>query len=103
MKNAPNTEPQTDPASRSADESWELLGKIEAAIQSGDPTALHSAGEALKGAITSVLAQQAFEAASVLENTRDEDGLERALDTCRRLREAIQHLHPRRAKETKQS
>jgi hypothetical protein len=74
-------------------QNWRLLEEIEAAIRSGDVNALGSASKALKGSITSALAQQAFEVASILENTLDEDHLERALDACRRLRDAINALH----------
>ena len=78
------------------DQSWELLREIEAAIQAGDAKTLRSASKALKGCITSVLAHQALEAALMLENTFDLDHLERANDACRRLREAINCLHPGR-------
>jgi hypothetical protein len=73
-------------------ESWKLLGEIEAAIRAGDLGTLRSTSETLKGTITSVLAQQAFEAATILENAQDEEDLARAHDAFRRLREAIQCL-----------
>ena len=77
-------------------QSWELLREIEAAIQAGDAKTLRSASEALKGCITSVLAQQAFEAATMLEKALHEGDLDLAQEACRRLRNAINCLHPGR-------
>jgi hypothetical protein len=78
------------------DQSWQLLREIEAAIQAGDAKTLRSASQSLKGSITSVLAQQAFEAASMLEKGIDEGDLDLAQDACLRLRNAINCLHPGR-------
>jgi hypothetical protein len=70
-----------------------LLAEVQAAIRAGDLNGLHHASEALKGSITSLLANQAFEAASTLERTLDEGDLARAQDACRRLREALSSLN----------
>jgi hypothetical protein len=86
--------PETDQSAPAVAQSWKLLGEIEAAIRAADLKTVGSAGEALKGCVTSVLARQTFEAISILENASDGRRLDDALDACRRLREAIHCLHP---------
>jgi hypothetical protein len=66
-----------------------LLGEVQAAIRTGDVKAIRQSADMLKGSITSVLAKEAFEVASTLEETMHEDDLARAQDACRRLRAAI--------------
>jgi hypothetical protein len=75
-----------------------LLAEVQAAIKAGDLDSLRHASEALKGSVTSLLANQAFEAASTLERTLGEGDLARAQDACRRLREALSSLNPSAAK-----
>lgn len=70
-----------------------ILAEAHAAINAGDLVALRNCSAALKGLITSLLANQAFEVASSLESTLREEDLERARDACRRLREALAALH----------
>jgi Hpt domain-containing protein len=74
-------------------EAFTLLAEIQAAIKVGDLNTLRRTSEALKGAVTSLLANQAFEAASTLERTLCKDDLARAQDACRRLREALNSLN----------
>jgi HPt (histidine-containing phosphotransfer) domain-containing protein len=74
-------------------ESLRLLAEIQAAISAGDVKAIRQTGDTLKGSITSVLAKEAFNAASTLERTLHEDDLASAQDACRRLREAINSLN----------
>jgi hypothetical protein len=75
-------------------QAFQLLAEVQAAIKAGDLNSLRQASEALKGSITSLLANQAFEAASTLERTLGEGDLARAQDACRRLREALSSLNP---------
>jgi len=63
-------------------EAFTLLAEIQAAIKAGDLNTLRRTSVALKGAVTSLLANQAFEAASTLERTLCEDDLARAQDAC---------------------
>jgi hypothetical protein len=77
-------------------ESLRLLGEIQAAISARDVKAIGQTGDTLKGSITSVLAKEAFNAASTIEKTLHEDDLASAQDACRRLREAINSLNPAR-------
>jgi hypothetical protein len=79
-------------------QAFQLLADVQAAIEAGDLDALHRASNALKGSITSLLANRAFEAVSTLERTQGDDDLARAQDACRRLREALNSLHPSPAK-----
>jgi CheY-like chemotaxis protein len=81
-------------ADSAVSQSLKLLSQIRAAISAGDVQTIRHAADALKGSITSVLAKEAFEAASTLEKTVDEDDLVRAQETCRRLREAVISLNP---------
>jgi len=74
-----------------------LLAEIQAAIRAGDVKTIRQTADALKACITSVLAKEAFEAASTLEKTLHEDDLTRAQDACRRLRDAINSLNPTQA------
>jgi len=75
-------------------QSLKLLVEIQAAIRNGAVKTICRTAEALKSSITSVLAKEAFLAASTLENTVHEDDLANAQDACRRLREALASLHP---------
>ena len=75
-------------------QAFKLLAEVQAAIEAGDLNALRRTSNALKGSITSLLANRAFEAASTLERTLGEDDLSRAQDACRRLREALSSLNP---------
>lgn len=75
--------------------SQKLLEVIQAAIRAGDVDAIRETSEALKGSITSVLAREAFAAASTLEKAEHEEDLVRAEDACRRLQAAITSLNPR--------
>jgi hypothetical protein len=79
-------------------QAFKLLAEVQAAIEAGDLKALRRTSDALKGSITSLLVNQAFEAASTLERTLSEDDLARAQDACRRLREALNSLDPNAAK-----
>jgi hypothetical protein len=71
-----------------------LLEEIQAAIKAGDVSAIRHTAEALKGPITSVFANEAFAAASELENTLHEGDLTRARNACRRLRMLVNCLAP---------
>lgn len=77
-----------------ASQALKLLAEVQAAIEAGDLDALRHTSDALKGLITSLLANRAFETASILEKTLSEDDLARAQDACRRLREALTALQP---------
>ena len=72
----------------------ERLESIQAAVRAGDVSAVRQGADALKGPITSVLANEAFAAASALENTMHEDDLTRAQEACRRLRAIVNCLSP---------
>jgi hypothetical protein len=72
----------------------ELLESVQAAIRAGDVSAIRNAAEALKGPLTSVFANEAFAAASALENTMHEGDLTRAREACRRLRAIVNGLNP---------
>jgi len=71
-----------------------LLAQIQAAVRAGEVNTIRHAADALKGSITSVLAKEAFEAISTLEETVHEGDFARADDACRRLRAAISSLNP---------
>jgi len=71
-----------------------LLAEAQSAIDAGDLDALQHSSDALKGLITALLANQAFEAATRLEKTLREGDLEGALDSCRRLRDTLIALQP---------
>jgi CheY-like chemotaxis protein len=75
-------------------QSMRLLGEIQAAIVARDLRTIRDTSDVLKGSITSVLAKEAFEIASILEKTLHEDDLVRAQEACRRLRVAITNLNP---------
>jgi hypothetical protein len=77
-------------------QAMKLLSEVQAAINAGDLDALRHSSDALKGLITSLFANQAFEAASRLEKTLSEEDLQRAQNACQRLREALWALHPGR-------
>jgi len=66
-----------------------LLAEAQTAIDAGDLDALRRSSDALTGLITSLFANQAFEAASSIEKTLQEEDLERAREVCRRLRETL--------------
>lgn len=83
-----------DSADSAVSQSLKLLAEIQAAIGNGDVKTICRPAEALRGCITSVLAKEAFLAASALENTVHEEDLANAQDACRRLREALASLHP---------
>lgn len=69
-----------------------LLAQIQIAIGEGDIATIRQIADALKGSLTSLLAKQAFEAASALENTLREEDLAHAQDACRRLHAALSSL-----------
>ena len=71
-----------------------LLAEVQAAINAGDLDTLRDSSNALRGLITALFANQAFEVASRLERALNEDDLLRAEDACRRLRETLTALHP---------
>jgi HPt (histidine-containing phosphotransfer) domain-containing protein len=75
-------------------QSLKLLTEIQGAIKAGDLKTIRRTADALKSSITSVLAKEAFLAASALENTVREDDLANAQDACRRLRDALASLNP---------
>jgi Hpt domain len=79
-------------------QAFKLLAAVQAAIEAGDLNALRRSSDALKGSITSLLANRAFDAASTLEKTLCEDDLSRAQDACRRLQDALNSLNPGVAK-----
>ena len=70
-----------------------LLSEVQVAIDASDIDALRRSSDALKGSITSLLANQAFEAASIIEKTLREEDLAHARDACKRLRETLKALH----------
>lgn len=74
-------------------DSVKLLSEIQAAIHTRDLNVVRQKADLLKGAITSVLAKAAFEAASRLESTFDENELAHAREACQRLEGAILSLH----------
>jgi two-component system, sensor histidine kinase and response regulator len=80
--------------------SLQLLREIHRAIRVGDVKTIRQSADALKGSITSVLAKEAFDAATALEKTEHEGDLARAQDACRRLRAAINSLNPTYAGKT---
>jgi len=71
-----------------------LLAEVQAAINAGDLDTLRDSSNALRGLITALFANEAFEVASRLERALNEDDLLRAEDACRRLRETLTALHP---------
>jgi two-component system, sensor histidine kinase and response regulator len=68
------------------------LGAIQTAIEGRDLKAIRSHASAMKGSITSLIAKGAFEAASTLASTGQEDELPRAEDAFRCLHEALTSL-----------
>jgi hypothetical protein len=72
----------------------ELLEHLQIAIRAGDVSAIRHAADILKGPLTSVFANEAFAAASALENTMHESDLIRAQEACRRLRAIVNCLNP---------
>ncbi|HEX5227884.1 MAG TPA: hypothetical protein VFW44_09245 [Bryobacteraceae bacterium] len=80
-------------------ESLRLISEIQTAIRNRDVKLVRQKGDLLKGAITSVLAKAAFEAASTLEKASSEDQLVDARDACQRLEAAIQSLNAETLKE----
>ena len=72
-----------------------LLSEIQAAIRAGDVKNVRHGADALKGAITSILAKETFGTVSMLENTLQEADLARAEDACHRLKDALSSLIPR--------
>jgi hypothetical protein len=72
-----------------------LLSEIQAAISEGDVKNVRLGADALKGAITSVLAKETFGTVSMLENTLQGADLARAEDACQRLKDALSSLAPR--------
>jgi two-component system, sensor histidine kinase and response regulator len=74
------------------DKSLNLLGTIETAIAGRDLKAIRAHAGAMKGSITSLIAKGAFEAASTLASTDQEDDLARAEDALRCLHEALMSL-----------
>jgi hypothetical protein len=70
-----------------------LLEQIQTAIRAGDVSAVRQAADTLRGPITSVIANEAFAAASLLENTAHQSDLTRAQDACRHLRTLLQILN----------
>ena len=81
-------------------QAFKLLAEVQAAIKAGDLKTLRQKSDALKGSITSLLVNQAFEAASTLEKTFSEEDLARAKDACQRLREALNSLDRNASKST---
>ena len=79
-------------------EALQLLADVQRAIGAGDMDALRHSSDALRGLMTALLANRAFETAARLEKTLNEEDLEQALDACRRLRETLAALHPAGAK-----
>lgn len=76
-------------------ETLSLLGEIETAIAQGDLRAIRVNAIAMKGSLTSVVAKGAFEAASLLASTEQEEQLTRAAEASRRLHEALAGLASR--------
>ena len=89
-----------DPADSGVSQGLKLLLEIQAAIKAGDVKAVGRKADALKSSLTSVLAKEAYLAASTLENTTHEEDLAKARDACRRLREALASLYPPTEEET---
>jgi two-component system sensor histidine kinase/response regulator len=73
-------------------QSLTMLGAVQTAIADKDLDAIRTQAGAMKGSITSLIAKGAFEAASILASTAQENDLARAEDACRSLREALTSL-----------
>jgi signal transduction histidine kinase/DNA-binding response OmpR family regulator len=73
-------------------QSLALLHAIDAAIAGKDLDAIRTHATAMKGSITSVIAKGAFDAASILASTAQEDELSRAQNACRGLHDALINL-----------
>jgi signal transduction histidine kinase/DNA-binding response OmpR family regulator len=71
------------------------LEAIENAIAGVDLKAIRAHANAMKGSVTSLIAKGAFEAASVLASTAQEDELPRAADAARCLHDALVSLTSR--------
>jgi two-component system, sensor histidine kinase and response regulator len=69
-----------------------MLGPIEIAIAAGDLKSIRTHATAMKGSITSLIAKRAFEEASVLANTTQEEDLDRAAAACQGLHDALLSL-----------
>jgi two-component system sensor histidine kinase/response regulator len=69
-----------------------MLGPIEIAIAEGDLKSIRAHASAMKGSITSLIAKRAFEEASVLANTTQEEDLDRAAAACQGLHDALLSL-----------
>jgi signal transduction histidine kinase/DNA-binding response OmpR family regulator len=73
-------------------QSLTMLGPIEIAIAAGDLKSIRTHATAMKGSITSLIAKRAFEEASVLANTTQEEDLDRAAAACQGLHDALLSL-----------
>jgi signal transduction histidine kinase/CheY-like chemotaxis protein len=73
-------------------QSLALLDGIEAAIANKDLKAIRTHAGAMKGAVTSVIAKGAFDAASILANTAQNDDLARAAEAFQCLDRALTSL-----------
>jgi two-component system, sensor histidine kinase and response regulator len=71
------------------------LEAIESAIAGVDLKAIRAHANAMKGSVTSLIAKSAFEAASALASTTQEDELPRAADAARCLHDALVSLTSR--------
>ena len=71
------------------------LEAIESAIAGVDLKAIRAHANAMKGSVTSLIAKGAFEAATILASTAQEDELPRAADAARCLHDALVSLTSR--------
>jgi two-component system sensor histidine kinase/response regulator len=81
--------PSASPEVSILSQSLTSLGAIQTAISGRDLKAIRDHAGAMKGSVTSLIAKGAFEAASTLANTAQEDDLSRTEDAFRCLHEAL--------------
>jgi len=83
------TDPGDSPEISALAKSLSFLGAIETAIAGRDLKAIRAQASVMKGSITSLIAKGAFEAASTLASTAQEDHLARAQDALGCLQGAL--------------
>jgi two-component system sensor histidine kinase/response regulator len=88
----PAREPEVVRSASALDENLSLLSQIETAIEGGDLKSIQALAAAMKGSVTSLIAKGAFQAASILASTAEENELSRAEDALRSLQGAVVSL-----------
>jgi CheY-like chemotaxis protein len=88
----PAREPEVVRGASALDENLSLLSQIETAIEGGDLKSIQALAAAMKGSVTSLIAKGAFQAASILASTAEENELSRAEDALRSLQGAVVSL-----------